>query len=140
MSTPRRVSGPRFTAAPSRPGVLTQRSAASPAIASATQPPVAGTEPTSPELALARAIAGLVRAGRDPGASEQTVPSPINASEWFTTDDLSKLLAVPPATIRTWRYLGTGPSYVKLGRLVRYSRAAVESWIAGATRGGSSAG
>ncbi len=56
--------------------------------------------------------------------------------EWLTTEALSELLGIPLATIRHWRYVGTGPAYVKLGRAVRYSRAVVERWISERARGG----
>lgn len=52
-------------------------------------------------------------------------------SSWLTTDGLSELLgSIPTATIRGWRHVGTGPPFVKFGGSVRYSRAAVERWIA----------
>jgi predicted DNA-binding transcriptional regulator AlpA len=56
--------------------------------------------------------------------------------EWLTTESLGDMLNIPLATIRHWRYVGTGPAYVKLGRAVRYSKAVVERWIADRSRGG----
>jgi predicted DNA-binding transcriptional regulator AlpA len=40
---------------------------------------------------------------------------------------------VPPATLRQWRYLGTGPQYVKVGRHVRYRRTDLDKWLADRT-------
>lgn len=42
----------------------------------------------------------------------------------------------PDTTAQSWamhRHKGTGPEYVKIGRLVYYRRAAVEAWIEGNT-------
>jgi excisionase family DNA binding protein len=43
--------------------------------------------------------------------------------------DVSQLLGVPIATLYAWRHRGEGPSGYRIGRHVRYRRAAVESWI-----------
>jgi predicted DNA-binding transcriptional regulator AlpA len=52
-------------------------------------------------------------------------------AEWLTEKGLSELLGgIPAATIRSWRHVGTGPTFVKFGGAVRYSRAEVERWIA----------
>ncbi len=60
--------------------------------------------------------------------------------EWLTTEGLGRLLGtldndghiapIKVATIRGWRHKGTGPPWVRFGGLVRYSRAAVERWLA----------
>ncbi len=44
--------------------------------------------------------------------------------------DAAKILAMTPAWLQRQRWLGTGPSYVKHGRAVRYELAAIEDWIA----------
>lgn len=49
--------------------------------------------------------------------------------EWLTSTDLADWLAVPVATVYRWRYVGTGPSGVRVGRHVRYRRSAVEQWL-----------
>lgn len=43
------------------------------------------------------------------------------------------LLQMAPITLRKWRAIGSGPPYVKMGHAVRYSRAALEAWIASQT-------
>lgn len=50
--------------------------------------------------------------------------------EWLDTAGLAEWLDVPEATVVQWRYKGTGPRGVRLGRHVRYRRADVEAWIA----------
>lgn len=47
----------------------------------------------------------------------------------LTTEDVAELCNVPIATVRKWRYEGTGPTACKLGRHVRYRREDVEAWI-----------
>lgn len=42
---------------------------------------------------------------------------------------------VPVGTLRQWRYLGTGPRPLRLGRQVRYEAAEVRRWIAEECRG-----
>ncbi len=43
--------------------------------------------------------------------------------------EVSKRLSVSINTLRYWRLSGDGPSWVKLGRLVRYDAAALESFV-----------
>lgn len=47
----------------------------------------------------------------------------------MTLTDLSELLGVPIGTLYGWRYRGEGPVGYRIGRHVRYRRAAVEAWI-----------
>lgn len=57
--------------------------------------------------------------------SRQRVDSPM-----MDEDDLAKMLKVPAATIKFWRYRGSGPPYVKLpSRAVRYPRADALAWL-----------
>lgn len=49
--------------------------------------------------------------------------------EWFTTAELAAWLQVPPETVYKWRYTGSGPRGVRLGRHVRYRRTDVEAWL-----------
>lgn len=43
------------------------------------------------------------------------------------------LLGVAPGTLRTWRIQGRGPAYVRLGRAIRYTRAALAEFVAAST-------
>ncbi|MBA3737333.1 MAG: helix-turn-helix domain-containing protein [Actinobacteria bacterium] len=56
----------------------------------------------------------------------------VNATEsrFISTEDLAEEFGVPVATVRRWRYMGDGPSGIKLGRHVRYERSEVERWLA----------
>ncbi len=53
----------------------------------------------------------------------------------ITPTELSAFLQVPVGTLRQWRYLGTGPRPLRLGRQVRYEAAEVRRWIAEECRG-----
>jgi predicted DNA-binding transcriptional regulator AlpA len=43
---------------------------------------------------------------------------------------------VSEKTLANWRSLGTGPAYVKVGRLVRYQWSAVDTWLSERTKTG----
>lgn len=47
----------------------------------------------------------------------------------LTEKEASDLLAVSVHTLRTWRMSKTGPSYTKLGRLIRYRKDVLEKFI-----------
>jgi predicted DNA-binding transcriptional regulator AlpA len=49
--------------------------------------------------------------------------------ELLTLHEVAELLRVPDATLRYWRYLGTGPRSFRVGRGVRYWRGEVHSWL-----------
>ncbi|WP_425954510.1 helix-turn-helix transcriptional regulator [Xylanimonas sp. McL0601] len=46
--------------------------------------------------------------------------------------DLASVTGHAVATLRNWRSLGTGPSFIKAGGKVLYPRADVLRWLAGA--------
>jgi excisionase family DNA binding protein len=61
--------------------------------------------------------------------SERLV-SPVDGSErLMTLPEVSQLLGVPVATPYRWRHRGEGPAGYRIGRHVRYPRAAVEARI-----------
>lgn len=47
----------------------------------------------------------------------------------MTLADLSEMLGVPVNTIYGWRSRGEGPPGYRVGRHVRYRRAAVDAWL-----------
>jgi predicted DNA-binding transcriptional regulator AlpA len=49
--------------------------------------------------------------------------------EFINTVELAAMLRHSPETIRYWRWKGTGPKAIKVGRLVLYDRADVLAWI-----------
>ena len=55
---------------------------------------------------------------------------PQNAGdEMLTLQEACAFLRVPEGTLRYWRHLGSGPRSFKLGRHVRYGRAALVLWL-----------
>jgi excisionase family DNA binding protein len=49
--------------------------------------------------------------------------------EVLTATEAAAYLQVPVATLRRWRSIGTGPRHAKVGRHVRYRRAALDRWL-----------
>lgn len=47
----------------------------------------------------------------------------------MTPEEVSDVLGVPTATLAAWRWRGTGPVAIRVGRHVRYRQADVERWI-----------
>jgi excisionase family DNA binding protein len=47
----------------------------------------------------------------------------------MTLAEVSELLGVPLSTLYGWRYRGEGPRGYRIGRHVRYRRAAVQAWL-----------
>lgn len=43
--------------------------------------------------------------------------------------EVAEFLGVPPRTLDTWAYQGTGPRFAKVGRFRRYRWADVEAWL-----------
>jgi predicted DNA-binding transcriptional regulator AlpA len=60
--------------------------------------------------------------------------------KFLTSIELSEKLTVEESTLRWWRAQGKGPSFVKVGSLVRYRLSAVEEWLALHTKTPSKAG
>jgi excisionase family DNA binding protein len=55
---------------------------------------------------------------------------PIQGSDrLMTMAEVSDLLGIPVSTLYGWRHRGEGPAGYRIGRHVRYRRAAVEAWI-----------
>lgn len=52
------------------------------------------------------------------------------------TEEVAEALGRPPRTLRQWRYLGEGPTYLKVGALVRYRPRDVEEWLKAQEREG----
>ena len=48
---------------------------------------------------------------------------------YLTPADLAELLGVPRQTIYQWRYEGTGPLGIRVGRHIRYDLQVVRKWI-----------
>ena len=53
----------------------------------------------------------------------------IEAPAMLNTSDAAAYLGNRKATLETWRTLGRGPRYIKIGRLVRYRACDLEAYI-----------
>jgi predicted DNA-binding transcriptional regulator AlpA len=49
-------------------------------------------------------------------------------------DHLCERAQISPKTAQKWRQTGRGPSFVKVGRLVRYRESAIQAWLDQQTR------
>ena len=49
--------------------------------------------------------------------------------EVLTAAEAADYLRIPIETMRRWRALGTGPRYARVGRHVRYRKAALDAWL-----------
>lgn len=54
-----------------------------------------------------------------------TTPGP----DLLTPDQAAAYLQLPVRQLQTWRYLHTGPAYIKAGRAVRYRRSDLDAWL-----------
>jgi excisionase family DNA binding protein len=57
------------------------------------------------------------------------------ARPYMTESETAEILGLSPATLRTWRCLGRGPRFAKVGRSVRYRPADVHEWVESQLRG-----
>lgn len=46
-------------------------------------------------------------------------------------DGAAEYLSVSSGTLRVWRSQGRGPKYRKIGRIIRYEKADLDSWLNG---------
>jgi excisionase family DNA binding protein len=53
----------------------------------------------------------------------------------LTAKEVAARLALSHRSLENWRLRGGGPPYVKLGKLIRYRTADVETWVAANVRG-----
>jgi len=52
--------------------------------------------------------------------------SPVEQKQLLDTREAATFLALCPGTLEVWRVRGGGPTFVKLGRAVRYRRSDLE--------------
>jgi len=56
------------------------------------------------------------------------------------TAEAARHLGVSPRTLEDWRWKGGGPTFSKLGRLVRYRMADLEAFVSGSLRSNTGGG
>ena len=50
-------------------------------------------------------------------------------SQLVNQERAAQLLGLSPRTMESWRLVGGGPVYIKVGRRVRYRRSDLEAWL-----------
>lgn len=45
------------------------------------------------------------------------------------SDDAAAILKIKPTTLPSWRSMGRGPRFVKVGRAVFYRESAIRAWL-----------
>jgi len=56
------------------------------------------------------------------------------AQNLHTTKEAAKYIGMQPGTLEVWRVQGRGPSFLKLGKAVRYPREFLDDFLAQAVR------
>ncbi len=69
-----------------------------------------------------------------PDTSKPNLPAAIGG-DLIDEAELAARLGVSRATLQSWRYTKRGPSYIKIGRLIRYRNVDVERFLRENTRG-----
>jgi excisionase family DNA binding protein len=60
---------------------------------------------------------------KDTGEQAQT------QDDVLALDELASWLKVPVGTIYAWRYRGTGPRGIRVGKHIRFRRSDVDAWL-----------
>jgi excisionase family DNA binding protein len=60
----------------------------------------------------------------------------IEMERMLTIEEVARVLQVPVGTVRSWRYRGTGPAFVKVGRHVRVAEGDLRAWLEELRKGG----
>jgi excisionase family DNA binding protein len=61
---------------------------------------------------------------------DSTAPDHTSGEETYLSPaQLARLLNVPRGTVYQWNARGTGPTYIQLGRHVRYRHSDVTEWL-----------
>lgn len=47
-----------------------------------------------------------------------------------TPEDAARYLDIKPHTLAVWRWKGTGPAFIRVGRRIRYRQADLDAWLA----------
>lgn len=58
-----------------------------------------------------------------------TISSLSPSMAFLTPEGLAQTLSIPQRTIDDWRYRGVGPTWLRIGKHVRYRMSDVEDWL-----------
>jgi predicted site-specific integrase-resolvase len=56
-------------------------------------------------------------------------PQAVNCIDYLKPKELASMINVPEGTLRYWRYIGSGPDFVRMGGRIRYNRGDVQRWL-----------
>jgi predicted DNA-binding transcriptional regulator AlpA len=59
-----------------------------------------------------------------------------NLNELLTEHDVARITGLSVASVRRWRLLRQGPTYLKIGAAVRYKPEDLEAWLKSRPTGG----
>jgi len=80
-----------------------------------------------------REIAGVIAnrsvSRHGSGMTTSTSQQSTAMEDFFSPETLAEYLGIPVGTIYSWRYKGTGPRAMKVGKHLRYSKSSVEAWL-----------
>ena len=97
-----------------------------------------------PDGIASRALARVFDLDAGPPKPAVVVPTPPAiaiasntnvASKFLDEKQLCDELGISPVTATKWRGQAEGPPFIRVGRLIRYARTAVEGWLAERTVG-----
>ncbi|MGI8792398.1 MAG: helix-turn-helix transcriptional regulator [Acidimicrobiales bacterium] len=54
----------------------------------------------------------------------------------MTTDEVASYLGIPVSTLYQWRYRGTAPRAIRVGRHTRYRARDIDAWVESHAVGG----
>ncbi|MEU4673013.1 helix-turn-helix domain-containing protein [Amycolatopsis sp. NPDC023774] len=63
------------------------------------------------------------------GGSMEAQVKVVSVEGLWSPDILATFLGIPAKTLRDWRFKGYGPSWMKIGKHVRYDPDAVRRWL-----------
>ncbi|MCQ2914329.1 MAG: helix-turn-helix domain-containing protein [Alphaproteobacteria bacterium] len=49
-------------------------------------------------------------------------------SYFFTPKETASILGISTSTLANWRYANKGPTYIKVGNLIRYRKLDIDNW------------
>ena len=58
-----------------------------------------------------------------------TLPPGLDGLRYLNEKEVAELIGFSVQSLRNWRFLGRGPSYIKVGRAVRYQLKDILNWI-----------
>lgn len=77
----------------------------------------------------------IARTALADGSTVSPPIAPAPDSKFLDERQLCNELGISPVTATKWRRIAQGPQFVRVGRLIRYPRAALEAWLTERTVG-----